>query len=142
MGLEDSESGVRYQLVRNGFDVPDAVVDGTGGAISFGNLLLAGSYTVRGTRMSNANVALCTQTISGPVEVLESSVVADPSLQVVWNSTETAWTVTALEEDPEPNPEKAFVYDFGDDPTYIWYRRESKSLDISGEGWAHYRSKS
>ncbi|MDX2135551.1 MAG: T9SS type A sorting domain-containing protein [Saprospiraceae bacterium] len=64
VGLEDSESGVSYQLKRNNSDT-DTPENGTGVAISFGNQTLAGNYTVVATNTGNA----CTADMTGSVAV-------------------------------------------------------------------------
>src|SRR5205814_1507431 len=64
VGLADSESGVSYQLKRNGSDVGSAV-SGTGSGISFGNQTAAGNYTVQA--ISGAG---CNATMTGSVDVM------------------------------------------------------------------------
>ncbi|HEU4632784.1 MAG TPA: Ig-like domain repeat protein, partial [Flavisolibacter sp.] len=49
VGLSNSETGVTYQLIRDGVDVSGVTVAGTGSAISFPNQTVAGTYTVRAT---------------------------------------------------------------------------------------------
>ena len=56
--LSGSESDVTYQLYRDGNPV-GAAINGTGGAISFGNQTVAGTYTVVATR------GACTSTMTG-----------------------------------------------------------------------------
>src|SRR5207248_2692605 len=60
VGLANSESGVSYQLYRNGGTISvGSPVSGTGAAISFGNQTTADTYTVVATRTSggcNANM--------------------------------------------------------------------------------------
>ena len=53
VGLTSSEPGVRYQLFNNGVQV-GTQVPGTGSPISFGNQTVAGTYTVTGTKVSDA----------------------------------------------------------------------------------------
>jgi len=53
VGLSGSESGVTYTLIRDGADLTPTVA-GTGGAISFGNQTIAGTYTVRGTNAAGS----------------------------------------------------------------------------------------
>lgn len=62
VGLSGSENGVNYQLLLNGNPV-GAPVAGTNAAISFGNQLQAGVYTV------NAYTTLCTQLMTGSATV-------------------------------------------------------------------------
>ncbi|OFX90903.1 MAG: hypothetical protein A2X06_03910, partial [Bacteroidetes bacterium GWC2_40_22] len=62
VGVSDSDVGINYKLYRDGFAVvPDNTVAGTGAAISFGNLIPAGSYTVIATN----TVTGCTSQMSG-----------------------------------------------------------------------------
>jgi hypothetical protein len=60
VGLSGSETGVSYQLKRDGGNVGSAVA-GTGGAISFGNQIVAGSYTVVAINAST----LCMRNMTG-----------------------------------------------------------------------------
>lgn len=53
VGLTSSQPGVTYQLFNNGVPV-GAQVSGSGSPINFGNQTLAGTYTVTGTRVSDA----------------------------------------------------------------------------------------
>ncbi|PJJ09955.1 hypothetical protein CLU83_3338 [Flavobacterium sp. 1] len=46
MGLNNSQTGVDYQLQRNGTNIAGTLVSGTGAAISFGTQSTAGTYTV------------------------------------------------------------------------------------------------
>ncbi len=69
VGLDDSETGVNYQLQLDGFNV-GAVVPGTGNAISFGNQTQAGVYTVVATNAATN----CTQNMSGSAMVVVNSV--------------------------------------------------------------------
>ncbi|HEX8154130.1 MAG TPA: hypothetical protein VF698_13435 [Thermoanaerobaculia bacterium] len=59
VGLANSDSGISYQLQRDGSNV-GAPVAGTGAAISFGNQTTAGTYTVIAT-----NAATCSAQMSG-----------------------------------------------------------------------------
>ncbi len=64
VGLSDSETGVNYQLQLDGFD-QGAAVPGTGNAISFGNQVLPGMYTVVATVVETG----CTITMNGSAEI-------------------------------------------------------------------------
>ena len=64
VGLSDSQSGVSYQLKRNGSNVSS--LSGTGSAISFGSQYTAGTYTVVATKSG------CTRTMSGSVSVVQN----------------------------------------------------------------------
>ncbi|WP_181163764.1 T9SS type A sorting domain-containing protein [Pontibacter mangrovi] len=65
VGLNGSQAGVRYQLVKDGVlqTGSGAIVDGTGGAISFGTRT-AGTYTVRATTIQGGTAASCSQDIT------------------------------------------------------------------------------
>jgi PKD repeat protein/subtilisin-like proprotein convertase family protein len=60
VGLSSSESGVTYQLKRNGTNIGSAL-SGTGSSLAFGPQLLAGTYTVIATHTASA----CTATMTG-----------------------------------------------------------------------------
>ena len=64
VGLFDSESGVSYQLQRNGSNT-GSPVNGTGNSISFGNQNLNGTYTVVATN----TVTTCTSPMTGSVSI-------------------------------------------------------------------------
>jgi hypothetical protein len=64
VGLENSESGVTYQL-KNGVTNVGTPVNGTGSAISFGNQTATGTYTVAATRTTDG----CTATMSGSATI-------------------------------------------------------------------------
>lgn len=63
VGLSGSQSGVRYQLRRDGTNVGSAL-NGTGGALSFGSQTAPGTYTVVGSFTTG-----CTATMPGSVQV-------------------------------------------------------------------------
>ncbi|MEI6312288.1 MAG: Ig-like domain-containing protein [Bacteroidota bacterium] len=48
IGLNTSQVGIRYQLIINGALIALPIIEGTGGAISFGNQLTAGTYKILG----------------------------------------------------------------------------------------------
>jgi PKD repeat protein len=76
IGLNDSQSGVSYQLLRNG--IPAGVpVSGTGNAISFGLQTQSGTYTVSAT----SSTPVCSRTMTGSVAV---GIVALPSAYSVF----------------------------------------------------------
>ena len=68
IGITNSELGVNYQLVLNGGTNIGFPVSGTGAAISFGNQVLAGSYTVAATNSNGCNARL-----SGSVTIIINS---------------------------------------------------------------------
>src|ERR1035437_1973482 len=77
VGLDNSEIGVTYTLVRDGNpQVP--TVGGTGGAISFGDQL-SGSYTVSGTNGGG------TTGMNGQAVISENATPAAPTVSVVDN---------------------------------------------------------
>ena len=68
VGLDGSQINIVYQLYRNG--IPSSnIVNGTGGAISFGNQTLTGIYTV----MANNTGTNCSNIMSGSVNIIISS---------------------------------------------------------------------
>ncbi|WP_299819060.1 T9SS type A sorting domain-containing protein [uncultured Pontibacter sp.] len=72
VGLQNSQSGVNYQLFRTVNGSTSAVgspVAGTGTAISFGNQEVAGTYTVVATTVANATTAACPQAMTGSATV-------------------------------------------------------------------------
>jgi len=64
VGLSGSETGVNYQLKRDGSNVNSAV-SGSGSMLAFGTFTTAGTYTVEATRTAGG----CTQTMSGNATV-------------------------------------------------------------------------
>lgn len=68
VGLSGSQTGVNYQLVRNGSNNVGAPVAGTGAALSFGNQTTAGTYTVVATNATSA----CQTTMTGNAVVTVS----------------------------------------------------------------------
>ena len=65
VGLDGSDSGVKYQLVRNSAANVGSPVTGTGGAISFGTQAVAGSYTV----VASNSTTTCSLTMNGSATV-------------------------------------------------------------------------
>jgi len=64
IGLDNSETGVSYQLRLDGTTNVGTAVTGTGAAISFGSQTVPGNYTVIATSANN-----CTSTMNGIVEL-------------------------------------------------------------------------
>jgi hypothetical protein len=65
VGLDGSDSGVRYQLVRNSAINVGSPVAGTGGALIFGSQTVAGVYTVTASNTTTS----CTLAMSGSATV-------------------------------------------------------------------------
>lgn|GEM_PF-1558431 len=65
VGLDGSELGCTYQLYRDVITAVGAPLNGTGAALSYGNQLIAGTYTVVATRLDG----MCTQNMSGSAVV-------------------------------------------------------------------------
>ena len=65
VGLSGSQTGVNYQLMRNGATPVGAVVAGTNAALAFGNQTVAGVYTVIATNATTA----CGNTMTGNANV-------------------------------------------------------------------------
>jgi hypothetical protein len=57
VGLSGSQTGVNYQLIRNGSPTVSTVA-GTGSAISFGTQTITGTYTVVATNAANCTVSM------------------------------------------------------------------------------------
>jgi len=68
IGLNNSELGVTYQLRRDGITNVGAPIAGTGSAISFGIMNIAGSYSI-----------LATSTVNGCVSIMNGNSVLQPS---------------------------------------------------------------
>ncbi|MBK7030681.1 MAG: PKD domain-containing protein [Bacteroidales bacterium] len=68
IGVDDSEAGVNYQLIRNGIVNVGAAVPGTGSAISFGVVTIPGIYTVIATSTLNG----CPTTMNGVADIQPS----------------------------------------------------------------------
>ena len=68
IGLNGSQSGVGYQLIRNGSTNVGSAVSGTGSAISFGNQTVAGTYTVNGAYPTG-----CNSNMTGSVSITVNS---------------------------------------------------------------------
>ena len=68
IGLANSETGVKYQL-KKGDDNVNAPIEGTGSAISFGKIAIAGTYTVVATR----TVGGCSATFSTKTVKIETT---------------------------------------------------------------------
>jgi hypothetical protein len=66
VGIDNSQSGVNYQLKKDGNNVGSAV-PGTGSALSFGTQPAAGTYTVVATNVS------CSSTMNGSATVIVNS---------------------------------------------------------------------
>ncbi|MBL7905596.1 MAG: DUF11 domain-containing protein [Bacteroidales bacterium] len=74
VGLSGSESGITYQLYRDGVAV-GSPVNGTGSALSFGNQTTAGTYTVTATNAAGP----CTSDMNGSAIITILSVPSQPS---------------------------------------------------------------
>ncbi len=69
VGLASSQSGVDYQLYRDG-NIIGTPISGTGSAISFGVQSVSGNYTVVGTNVATSNIS----TMTGSVDVFEAPI--------------------------------------------------------------------
>ena len=65
VGLAQSQSGVNYQLIRNGSTSVGAAINGNGSALDFGSQSTNGSYTVVATNTSTG----CTNNMTGSATV-------------------------------------------------------------------------
>ncbi|AYQ31204.1 T9SS type A sorting domain-containing protein [Runella sp. SP2] len=68
IGLASSETGVKYQL-KKGDDNVNAPIEGTGSAISFGKIAIAGTYTVVATRTIEASLGNCNIGMEGSAAI-------------------------------------------------------------------------
>ncbi|MCX6913690.1 MAG: hypothetical protein NT167_11680, partial [Verrucomicrobia bacterium] len=96
VGLSGSETGVNYQLYRDGTTAVGSPVAGTGSALNFGNQTVAGTYTVKGTRTGCTTG--CTLDMSGSAVVTVNPVAAvdaGPD-QVVCNDSPTVTLAGAI----------------------------------------------
>ena len=85
VGLEESQTGIKYQLFRNGTAVsPAVIINGTGADISFGNQVLAGTYTVKASTLATPN---CTMWMEGEAVVVvnqpPSPIVISPASKTI-----------------------------------------------------------
>jgi hypothetical protein len=91
VGLAGSQSGVSYQLKRDGMDVGSSM-SGTGSSLSFSNQTAAGTYTVVAAALS------CTATMTGSVSITTPvtpsvSIAASPS-NIICAGTSVTFTAT------------------------------------------------
>jgi len=84
IGLSGSETGITYQLIRDGFLI--ASMNGTGGSLSFGTYSVAGIYTVRAT----INQCTCTTDMTGSVVIHPAITIALGSIQPICEGTTSA----------------------------------------------------
>ena len=110
IGLDDSESGVNYQLLKNSVNQGSAI-PGTGSAISFGtNFNTVGTYTIEATRESCTSVAM-----SGEVVITNIAAVS-ASFTSTTNNQDVTFTNTSSNA-------TSYSWDFGD--------QSSTSTDIN-----------
>ncbi|MDB9828782.1 PKD domain-containing protein [Flavobacteriaceae bacterium] len=98
IGLDGSESGVTYQLLKDGVDEGIAI-PGTGNSISFGAFNAAGTYTVSAT-------SSCSATMSGNV-VITAVAAVSASFTSSTNNQEVTFTNTSSNA-------TSYSWDFGD----------------------------
>jgi gliding motility-associated-like protein len=101
VGLSDSESGVTYELIKNGSGT-GSTLPGTGAAISFGNQLF-GTYTIRGTSsggtiLMSGNAVISESplpgtpgSISGTASVCQGQSSISYSVGAITNATSYIW---------------------------------------------------
>ncbi|MFC6264127.1 T9SS sorting signal type C domain-containing protein [Flavobacterium panici] len=87
VGLNNSTTGVNYQLKMGGTDIGTAVA-GTGSAISFGSQTVAGTYTIVAT-----NATGCTSNMSGSAVITVSAL---PIVSITGSSNICAGSTTTL----------------------------------------------
>jgi hypothetical protein len=116
VGLDGSQVGVEYQLLRNGTDL-GAPVGGTGASLDFGIQTLAGTYTVEATNLGNA----CTNTMNG--------------LAVVTVNPLPAPIITATPNDSVCTPQNITLNAGAGYDTYIWSTGEmTQSITVNTSG--------
>ncbi len=112
VGLNGSETGVLYQLYIGDTTPVGSPQPGTGGSISFGSQVLAGSYSVTGTRTAGG----CSTDMSGTAVItinplLPVSVSIASSANPVSAGTSVTFTATPVNG--------------GVSPAYAWYKNAS-----------------
>ncbi|MDP4202455.1 MAG: DUF11 domain-containing protein [Bacteroidota bacterium] len=114
VGLSNSQSGINYQLQLNGSN-SGASVTGTGSAISFGNQISAGTYTVMATNTTTG----CSTGMTGSVAVTVNSLPATPTVSSAMVSNTcpaTTVDITALVTSSIPSG-CSILYKTTNDPT-------------------------
>ncbi|WP_290842181.1 autotransporter-associated beta strand repeat-containing protein [Flavobacterium sp.] len=85
VGLSGSETGISYQLVRNGNVNVGSVVAGTGSALNFGNQAIAGTYTVNA--INNSGTCNVTAAMTGNATItLTNATVWTGDVDTDWNT--------------------------------------------------------
>ena len=107
IGLDGSESGVTYQLFRDGSDVGAAISgSGLGSTLDFGDFNTAGTYTVEATRTDGG----CTQTMAGNVVITNTGA---PTASFTASAT-IVDTTQAITFTNSSSNATSYTWDFGD----------------------------
>ena len=105
VGLSNSETGVSYQLYRDGTPVGSAIPGTTGSAISWGNQTVVGTYTAQAT------LTPCIETMIGEVDIivnpLPAAIAVTPAAATVCQGSVIALTATSTP--PSTTPGNATV---------------------------------
>ena len=89
VGLDGSQTGINYTLYLNG-TITSTVIAGTGGAITFGNQLIAGDYSSQAYNTSST----CNSVMNGIAVVTVDTQIPDAPAQPTGNSAPAPGTTT------------------------------------------------
>ena len=124
IGLNNSQSGVSYQLLRNGNNQGSAI-SGTGNAITFGNFSAAGTYTVEATRTDGG----CTETMNNDVVITINEV---PTANFTVTSTNIGINESIAFNNTSTGSNNTYAWDFGDGTGTSTSENPSYTFTISG----------
>ncbi|MDB9782555.1 GEVED domain-containing protein [Winogradskyella sp.] len=119
IGLDNTQTGITYQLLRDDTSVGSAIAGTTGSAIDFGDFSAAGTYTVEATRTDGG----CTTTMNNEVVITDNTPIAN--FTVSSTNLDTNNTITFNNTSTGNN---TYTWSFGngtpasteENPTYIY----------------------